>query len=104
MVITVLQSCSLIDLAIKLNFRHKVDDPHPLEWEPPSFQWGSSALQELLRDRSIWIYCTPPDPNASIRIPTWAIIMAISGIETLMQLSLLNEANFKAAKSLITWE
>ena len=36
MVVTVLQSCNLIDLTIKLNFRHKVDDPPPLEWEPSS--------------------------------------------------------------------
>ena len=65
---------------------------------------GSSSLQELMRHMAIWIYCTPPDPNASIKIPTWAIFMAISGIETLMQLGLHGEANFKAAKSLITWE
>ena len=49
-------------------------------------------------------YLAPPDPNASIRIPTWAIIMAISGIETLMQLGLLGKAYFKAAKSLTAWE
>ena len=30
--------------------------------------------------------------------------MVISGIKTLMQLGLLGEANFKAAKSLTTWE
>ena len=30
--------------------------------------------------------------------------MAISGIETLMQMGLLCEANFKAAKSLTAWE
>ena len=30
--------------------------------------------------------------------------MAISGIETLMQLGSLGEANFKAAKSLTAWE
>ena len=41
MVITVLQSSNLIDLTIKLNFRHKVDDPPPLEWEPSSLPaWG----------------------------------------------------------------
>ena len=30
--------------------------------------------------------------------------MAIRGIETLMQLDLLGEANFRAAESLTTWE
>ena len=75
-----------------------------LSGNPLAFQWGSSSLQELLRHRAIWIYCTPQDPNASIRIPTWAIIMAISGIETLMHLGLLGEADFKATKSLVTWE
>ena len=30
--------------------------------------------------------------------------MANSGIETLLQLGLLDKANFKAAKSLTTWE
>ena len=69
-----------------------------------AFQQGSSSLQELLRHRAIWIYCAPPDPNGSIRIPTWAIIMAISGIETLMQLGLLGKANFKAAKPQTAWE
>ena len=37
-------------------------------------------------------------------IPTWAIIMAISGIETVMQLGSLGEANFKAAKYLTSLE
>ena len=32
------------------------------------------------------------------------VFMAISGIETLRQLSLLGKANFKAAKSLTAWE
>ena len=30
--------------------------------------------------------------------------MAISGIETIMQLGLLDKANFKATKSLTAWE
>ena len=65
---------------------------------------GASSLQESLRHTAIWIYCVPPDPNASIRIPTWVIIMAISGIETLMWLGLLDKAHFKAAKSLTAWK
>ena len=32
------------------------------------------------------------------------VAMAISGIETLMQLGVLGKANFKAAKSLTVWE
>ena len=71
---------------------------------PLAIQWGSSSLQELLRHRAIWIYCAPPDPNASIRIPTWLVFTGICGIETLMQLGSVGEANFKAAKSLTTWE
>ena len=105
MVITVLQSCSLIDLTIELNFRHLVDDPPPPEWEASSLPVGDpSSLQELMRHRAIWIYCTPPDPNASIRIRTWLVFTDICGIETLMQLGSLGKANFKAAKSLTTWE
>ena len=46
----------------------------------------------------------PPDPNALIRMPTWNVVTAISRIETLRQLHLLGEANFKAAKSLTAWE
>ena len=83
---------------------HSVDDPPPLEWEPSSHPVGSSSLQELLRHRAIPICCTPPDPNASIRIPTWAILIATNGTETLMQVGSLGEANFKAAKFLTGWE
>ena len=32
------------------------------------------------------------------------VVTVISGIETLRQLGLLGKANFKAAKSLTTWE
>ena len=69
------------------------DDLPPFEWEP-------SSIPAV----AIWIYCAPPDPNASIRIPTWLVFMTICGIETLMQLGLLDKDNFKAAKSLTTWE
>ena len=37
-------------------------------------------------------------------MPTWNVVMAIGGIETLRQLGSLGEANFKAAKSLTAWE
>ena len=37
-------------------------------------------------------------------MPTWNVVMAIGGIETLRQLGLLGEANFKASKSLTAWE
>ena len=57
-----------------------------------------------MRHRVVWTYGVPPDPNALIRMPTWNVVMAIGGIETLRQLGLLGEANFKAAKSLTTWE
>ena len=51
----------------------------------------SSNLVSLV----VWIYCAPPDLKcfdqyANLRVG----IMAISGIETLMQLGLLDEANF----------
>ena len=32
------------------------------------------------------------------------VVMAIGGIETIRQLGLLGEANYKADKSLTTWE
>ena len=38
--ITVLQSCSLIDITIKLDLSHSVDDSPPLEWEPSNFPRG----------------------------------------------------------------
>ena len=57
-----------------------------------------------MRQRVVWTYGVPTDPNALIRMPTLVVIMAISGIETLRQLGLLGKANFKAAKSLTTWE
>ena len=75
-----------------------------LSGNPLDFQLGVLFLQELLRHGAIWIYCAPPAPIASIRIPTCAIITAISGIETLMHLGSLGKANFKAAKCLTTWE
>ena len=100
MVITVLQSSSLIDLKIKVNFRLSVDEPPPLEWEPSRLPAGFSSLQELFRHRAIWIYYEPPDPNTLIRIPTWLVFTAMCGIDTLMQLGSLGEANFKAPKSL----
>ena len=75
-----------------------------LSGSPLAFHQGVLSLQELMRHRAIWIYCTPPDPNAAIRIPTWAIIAVIGGIETLMKLGLLGKANLKAAKSLTAWE
>ena len=75
-----------------------------LSGSPLAFQWGVLFSARVVEMQGIWIYCAPPDPNASIRIPAWAIIMAISGIETLMQLGLWGEANFKAEKSLTTWE
>ena len=37
-------------------------------------------------------------------MPTWDVVMAIGGIETLRQLGSLGEANFKASKSLTAWE
>ena len=57
-----------------------------------------------MRHRVVWTYGVPPDPNALIRMPTWNVVMAIGGIETLRQLGSLGEANFKAAKSLTIWE
>ena len=57
-----------------------------------------------MRHRVVWTYGVPPDPNALIRMPTWNVVTAIGGIETLRQLSSLGEANFKAAKSLTAWE
>ena len=57
-----------------------------------------------MRHRVVWTYGVQPDPNALIRMPTWDVVMAIGGIETLRQLGSLSEANFKAAKSLTAWE
>ena len=57
-----------------------------------------------MRHRVVWTYGIPPDPNALIRMPTWNVVTAIGGIETLRQLGLLGEAIFKAAKSLTAWE
>ena len=57
-----------------------------------------------MRHRVVWTYDAPPDPNTLIRMPTSNVVMAIGGIETLRQLGLLGEANFKAAKSLTAWE
>ena len=37
-------------------------------------------------------------------MPTWNVVTAIGGIETLRQLGSLGEAIFKAAKSLTAWE
>ena len=37
-------------------------------------------------------------------MPTWNVVTAIGGIETLRQLGSLGEAKFKAAKSLTAWE
>ena len=37
-------------------------------------------------------------------MPTWNVVTAIGGIETLRQLGLLGKANFKATKSLTAWE
>ena len=53
-----------------------------------------------MRHRVVWTYGVPPDPNALIRMPTWNVVTGIGGIETLRQLGSLDEANFKAAKSL----
>ena len=57
-----------------------------------------------MRHRAVWTYGVPPDPNALIRMPTWNVVTAIGGIETLRQLGLLGEAIFKASKSLTAWE
>ena len=38
-------NCNLIDLTIKLNFRHKVDDTPPCEWEPSSLPAGCPLQQ-----------------------------------------------------------
>ena len=57
-----------------------------------------------MRHRVVWTYGVPPDPNALIRMPTWDVVTAIGGIETLRQVGSLGEANFKAAKSLTAWE
>ena len=57
-----------------------------------------------MRHRVVWTYGVPPDPNALIRMPTWNVVTAIGGIETLRQLGSLVEANFKATKSLTAWE
>ena len=57
-----------------------------------------------MRQRDVWTYGIPPDPNALIRMPTWHVVTAIGGIESLRQLGSLGEANFKAAKSLTAWE
>ena len=81
-----------------------VDDPPPLEWEPSSLPVGVLFSTRVVETQGYLDSLAPPDPNASIRIPTWPIIMALSGIETLIQLGLVGKANFKAAKSLVTWE
>ena len=57
-----------------------------------------------MRHRVVWTYGIPPDQNALIRMPTWNVVTAIGGIETLRQLGSLGKANFKAAKSLTAWE
>ena len=57
-----------------------------------------------MRHRVVWTNGIPPDPNALIRMPTWNVVMAIGGIETIRQLGLLGKANFMAAKSLTAWE
>ena len=57
-----------------------------------------------MRHRVLWTYGIPPDPNALIRMPTWNVVTAIGGIETLRQLGSLGEANFMAAMSLTTSE
>ena len=57
-----------------------------------------------MRHRVVSTYGVPPDPNALIRMPTWNVVMAIGGIESLRQLGSLGKANFKAEKSLTAWE
>ena len=57
-----------------------------------------------MKHRVVWTYGVPPDPNALIRMPTWNVVTAIGGIDTLRQLGLLGKANFKAAKTLNAWE
>ena len=57
-----------------------------------------------MRHRVVWTYGVPPDPNALIRMPTFDVVTAIGGIETLRQLGSLGEANLKAAKSLTASE
>ena len=100
--ITVLQSCSLSDLTIKLNFGHLVMTLHLFSGNPLAFQWGVVFPTRVVETQGyLDIICTAR-PNASIRIPTWEIIMANSGNETLMQLGLLGKATFKAAKTLTT--
>ena len=102
MAITVLQSCSLIDLTIKLTLGAQFISLL-FEWEPSSLPvWG--PLHYKMRCRVVWIYCTPPNLNALIRMPTLVGIMAITGIETVMELCLLGKANLKVEKSLTAWE
>ena len=57
-----------------------------------------------MRHRVVWTDGIPPDLNALVRMPTWNVVTAIGGIETLRQLGLLGEAHFKASKSLTAWE
>ena len=57
-----------------------------------------------MRHSIVWTYGVPPDPNALIRMPTWNVVKAIGGIETLRKLGWLGKANFKAARSLTAWE
>ena len=57
-----------------------------------------------MRHRVVLTYVVPPDPNALIRMPTWDVVTAIGGIETLRQLGSLGETIFKAAKSLVGLE
>ena len=75
-----------------------------LSGSPLAFQQGVLFSARVVETQGYLDYCAPPHPNASIRIPTWAIIMAISGIETLMELGSLGEAHFKAEKPLTAWE
>ena len=63
---------------------------------------GSSSLQDETQGCLDLLHTTRPkcfDQDANLRI-----IMATSEIETLKQLGLLGEANFKAAKSLTAWD
>ena len=54
-----------------------------------AFEWGVLFSARVVERQGYLDLLSPPDQNASIRIPTWAIITALSGIETLMQLGFL---------------
>ena len=104
MVITILQSCNLINLTIKLNFRHRVDDPPPLEWEPSSLPTGVLFSARVDETQGYLDLMHTTRPKCFNQDSNLIGNHSMSGIESLIQLGLLGEANFSAAMSLTAWE